>query len=190
MQASSSGHVTQILEAAQGGNRTAVNELFQAVYDELKSLAARYLNRERVDHTLQPTALVNEAYVQMVDQTRVHWQGRAHFFAVAAQAMRRILVDHARKHRAAKRGGGRHRITLNEEWIAGSRPDHDVLILDEALEKLAELDRRQAQMVELRFFGGLSVAEVAAVLNMSKRTVEREWTMIRSWLRRELDPTS
>ncbi len=190
MKASSSDRITRALEAAQSGKRAAVNALFQAVYDELKNLAARYLNKERVDHTLQPTALVNEAYVQMVDQTRVHWQGRAHFFAVAAQAMRRILVDHARKHKAAKRGGGRQRITLDEELIAGSRPDHDVLILDEALEKLAELDPRQARMVELRFFGGLSVAEVAVVLDMSKRTVEREWTMIRSWLRREFDQAS
>ncbi len=169
-----------------GADHSAMDHLVPAVYDELRGLAGRYLQDERSNHTLQPTALVHEAYLKLVDQTRADLQGRTHFFALAAGAMRRILVDHARKHRAQKRGGDRHRITLDEGLVADSRRQEDVLALEEALVKLAQLDPRQAQMVEQRFFGGLSVAETAIVLGMSKRSAEREWTMIRSWLRREL----
>ncbi len=169
-----------------GADHAAMDHLVPAVYDELRGLAGRYLQNERNDHTLQPTALVHEAYLKLVDQTRADLQGRTHFFALAAGAMRRILVDHARKHRAHKRGGDRHRITLDEGLVADSRRQEDVLALEDALVKLAQLDPRQARMVEQRFFGGLSVAETAIVLGMSKRSAEREWTMIRSWLRREL----
>ena len=183
---------TQILEDVQGGDHSAADRLFAIVYAELRKLAASHLGRERQNHTLQPTALVHEVYLKIVDQTRVDWRGRTHFFAVGAQIMRRILVDHARAHKAAKRGGGRHRITLDEKLAAAPGRDEDVLALEEALAKLAQLDSRQAKMVELRFFGGLTVADVAEVLQMPKRSVEREWTMIRSWLRRELseDKTS
>ncbi len=177
---------TQILEEAQQGNHEAVDQLFQVAYDQLRRLAVKYLSRERKSHTLQPTALVHEAYMKLIDQTRVDWRGRTHFFAIGAQAMRRILVDYARAHTAAKRGGGRQRVSLDERLMGDFRRSEDVLALDDSLVKLAELDPRQARMVELRFFGGLTVEEVAEVLAMSKRSVEREWTMVRSWLRREL----
>ena len=160
--------------------------MFAAVYTELRDLAARYIHRERKSHTLQPTALVHEAYLKLVGQTRVDWQGRAHFLAIAAQAMRQILVDHARRHRAAKRGGNRHRIALDDNLVIESNRNVDLLALEDALTKLTKLDPRQAQMIELRFFGGLSIAEVAKVMEISKRSVEREWTMVRAWLRREL----
>ena len=178
--------VTQMLVSLEEGDGSAAKRLLPVVYDDLRDLASRYLNDERKGHTLQPTALVHEAYMRLVDQTRVDWQGRTHFFAVGAQAMRRILVDHARKRRADKRGGGLQRITLDEQMAVEWRREEDLLALDDALIKLAELDPRQARMVELRFFSGLKVSEVAEVLEMSKRSVEREWTMVRSWLRREL----
>lgn len=177
--------VTEILSAAAGKCPPA-DELLPIVYDDLRALAEKYLRGEPAGHTLQPTALVHEAYMKLVDQTRVDWQGRTHFFAVGAQAMRRILVDHARRRRAAKRGGDRQRIMVDEQLLAAGRRDEDLLELDEALERLAELDSQQAKMVEMRFFGGLDVAETAIALGISKRTAEREWTMVRSWLRREL----
>lgn len=177
--------ITEILNSV-GENGSPADALLPIVYDDLHALAEKYLRAEPAGHTLQPTALVHEAYMKLVDQTRVDWQGRTHFFAVGAQAMRRILVDHARRRRAAKRGGDRHRITVDEQLLAEGRRDEDLLALDEALEKLADLDTQQAKMVELRFFGGLNVAETAVALGMSKRTAEREWTMVRSWLRREL----
>jgi len=178
--------VTQILCDIQEGDRSAAEKLFELLYDEFRELAGRYLRRERGDHTLEPTALVHEVYMKLVDQTRVHWQGKTHFFAVGAQAMRRILVDHARHHQRVKRGGGRQRIALDEQVALSPERDEDLLALDEALIKLAKVDARQATIVELRFFGGLTVAEVAEVLGVSKRTVESEWTMVRAWLRREL----
>jgi RNA polymerase sigma-70 factor (ECF subfamily) len=181
-----SSNVTQILREAEQGEPAAMRGLAVAVYDELRGLAAKYMDRERQDHTLQPTALVHEAFLKLVDQTRVDWQGRTHFFAVGAEAMRRVLVDHARRRGAAKRGGDMHRVQLDEDLAAPERREQDVLVLDDVLNKLAELDPRQAKMVELRFFGGLSVAEAADAMEMSKRTAEREWTMIRAWLRREL----
>lgn len=161
-----------------------------AVYDQLRGLAGSMLRQEVPGHTLQPTALVNEAYMKLVDQTRVDWQGRTHFFAVGAKMMRRILVDHARTKKRVKRGGGIHRVCLSDDVQVSKNNDEDVLAIEEALEKLAEQDSRQAQIVELRFFGGLTVAEVAQVLNVSKRTIESEWTILRAWLRRELSGES
>jgi RNA polymerase sigma factor (TIGR02999 family) len=182
--------VTQLLHELGVGGQPATDRLFAAVYQELRNLAEQFFRKERPDQTLQATALVHEAYLKLLDQRNVDWQGRAHFLGVAAQAMRRILLDHARRRGAAKRGGGWQRITLNDKLIPGLEPDAGLLALDAALEKLAELDSRQAQMVELRFFAGLSVEEVAKVLGMSKRSVEREWTMVRAWLRRELSKSS
>ena len=178
--------ITSVLEAADRGEAIRADELLPLVYDDLRSLARRYLARENAGHTLQPTALVHEAWVRLVDQSRVQWKGRTHFFAIGAQAMRRVLVDHARGRLRDKRGGGRPRVELREDVALASERDEDVLAVDEALEKLARLDERQARIVELRFFGGLSVEEVAEVLGVSKRTVEAEWTMLRAWLRREL----
>ena len=178
--------VTQLLETFEPGDRHVEEQLFADVYTELRALAAQYLHRERKSHTLQPTALVHEAFLKLVGHTRVTWQGRAHFLAIAAQAMRQILVDHARRHRAAKRGGNRHRIAFDDNLFIESNCNVDLLTLEDALTKLTKLDPRQAQMVELRFFGGLSIAEVARVMEISKRSVEREWTMVRAWLRREV----
>ncbi len=186
MQSSRSSRVTQLLEKFEPADRPAEERLFANVYAELHLLAARYLRRERKDHTLQPTALVHEAYLKLVGHARADWHGRAHFLAVAAQAMRQILVDHARRHNAAKRLGKRHRIALDDNLFVESSREVDLLALEDALTRLAKLDLRQARMIELRFFGGLDVAEVAKVLGMSKRSVEREWTMVRAWLRREL----
>lgn len=164
----------------------AVAELFLLVYDELRTLAQRYLKQEPGGHTLQPTALVHEAFLRLIDQTRVNWQGKMHFYAVCAMAMRRILVDHARARRRGKRGGGWRRMTLDPALAPGEEPDLDVLSVHEALERLAELDDRQARVVELRFFAGMSIEEVAHVLGVSKRTVEGDWTHAKAWLRAEL----
>ncbi len=156
------------------------------VYDELRALAQSYLNRERPDHTLQATALVHDAYVRLIRQEDVEWKNRAHFFAVAAQAIRRILVDHARGHQRQKRGGGRERVRLDEDVAVLDERDIDLIALDEALEKLAHLRERQARIVELRFFGGLELKEVAEFLGVSPRTVTGDWQMARAWLRREM----
>ena len=169
-----------------GGDPSAVNELVPLVYDRMRALAARHLEHESPGHTLQPTALVNEAYLKLVDQSRVKWQDRTHFLAVASNVMRRILVDHARSKKRRKRAGGRQRIELDEACRVSPRRDIDLLELDDALGKLASRDARQASIVELRFFGGLTMDEIAEQLGVSKRTVEAEWTMIRAWLRREL----
>jgi RNA polymerase sigma factor (TIGR02999 family) len=156
------------------------------VYDDLRRLAQHYLKREHAGHTLQPTALVHEAFLRLIDQTRVDWRDRSHFFAVGAQAMRRILVNHAKSRGRLKRGGGKQKLSLDEALTVSMDDDEQILALDEALERLAAVDERRAKIVELRFFGGLSVEETAAVLGVSKRTVEREWTACRAWLRREL----
>ena len=185
-----SSQATQIVNAIAAGDRSAADRLFALVYRSLRDLASRYLKGERRDHTLSPTDLVHEAYMKLIDQTKVEWKGRTHFLAIGAQAMRRILVDHARYKQRAKRGGGRIRIQLNEQVALSPERGEDLLALDEALVKLAEVDPRQATIVELRFFGGLSVAEVAEVLGVSKRTVESEWTAVRAWLRRELTEES
>jgi RNA polymerase sigma-70 factor, ECF subfamily len=186
MEATKVAQATQIVNRMVAGNRNASEDLFALLYNDFRRLAAMYLKRERPGHTFQPTALVHEAYLKLIDQTRVDWHGRTHFFAVGAQAMRRILVDHARRRNRLKHGGGRYRITLKEGLALSPQLDEDLLAVDEALEKLAAVDARQATIVELRFFGGLSVEEVAEVLGISKRTVEKEWTMVRAWLRREL----
>jgi RNA polymerase sigma-70 factor, ECF subfamily len=178
--------VSDLLRSWGRGNLRARDELLPLVYRELKRRAAAYLRRERRDHTLQPTALVHEAYVRLVGQERVAWQNRAHFFGIAAQMMRRILVDHAREHRAAKRPGAAVRVSL-ENWDGAEGPvECEVLLLDQALDELAELDDRQARIVELRYFGGLSEPEVALALSISRSTVTREWQTARAWLYRRM----
>ncbi len=163
------------------------NRLLEAVYDELRRAAERCLRGERPDHTLQPTELVHEAYLKLIDQTKTAWQDRAHFIAVAARAMRQILIDHARGRLAQKRGGGAQRVTLDSAIAApGSSSDQDVLALHDALEKLGDLDPRAAQVAELRIFGGLSAPDTAEVIGASERTVRNDWVFARSWLTREL----
>ncbi len=178
--------VAETLAEVARGRHGAADRLMPLVYEQMRGLAGSLLNQESPGNTLQPTALVNETYLRMADQTRVDWRGKTHFFAIGAKMMRRILVDHARSKKRLKRGGAMHRIPLSDDLRVTSRDDEDVLAVEAALTKLAELDPRQAQIVELRFFGGLTVEEVAEVLNVSKRTVESEWTMVRAWLRREL----
>ena len=183
--------VTALLQAWPQGDTQVEERLLRAVYTELHRQAVRAMRRESPDHTLQPTALVHEAYLRLVDQRRVEWQSRAHFFGVAAQLMRRILVDHARGRLSAKRGGGMHRISLGDEIPDASDvacdESADILALHEAIEHLATFDAEQARLVELRYFGGLTIAETAEALNVSPATVKREWAVARAWLRRELD---
>lgn len=179
--------VTQVLEGiGSKDNQAIANELFPLVYNEFRSLAKNYLFRERNDHTLQPTALVHEAYMKLVDQDRIDWQGKTHFFAVGAQAMRRILVDHARTKGRVKRGGDQQKVELEDYIALSPQKDEDVLALEESLEALEKIDERQAQIVEMRFFGGMTVQEVAEAMGLSKRTVESDWTMAKAWLRRHL----
>lgn len=178
--------VTALLVRASEGDSRAADELLPLVYGKLRALAAELMQRERVDHTLQPTALVHEAYLKLVDQTRARWEDRAHFFSVAAQALRRILVDHARGHARAKRGGMRTKVQFDESLIAAYEQTIDLLSLDDALHRLAEQDAQRARVVALRFFGGLTIEEAAAVLEVSTRTVERQWRYARAWLYREL----
>jgi len=183
---SSQGDVTRLLAEHRDGREGALAELMPLVYDELRAVAARHMRRERDGHTLQPTALVNEAYMRLVDQTRVDWQGRTHFLAVASTAMRRLLIDHARARGRDKRGGERVRVDLDESVNVVEPDDEAVLAVHEALERLEALDARQARVVELRYFGGLGVDEVAEALGVSRRTVEAEWTHAKAWLQREL----
>lgn len=178
--------VTQLLASASAGDRQALDQLLPLVYDELRALAGGMMLHERPDHTLQPTALVHEAYRKLVDQTRAQWQDRAHFFAVAAQVIRRILVDHARGHDRVKRGGGRSKLALDEGLVAAYENLVDLVALDEALEKLAVSQPQQARIVEMRFFSGLTIDETAAVLRISTATVERDWRYARAWLYRAL----
>jgi RNA polymerase sigma-70 factor (ECF subfamily) len=185
----SAGEVTSILLEASRGEIQARDRLFLTVYPQFRALAQRLLSREDRGHTLQPTALVHEAYLKLVDQRQMDWKSRSHFFAVGAMAMRRILVDHARSRSRDKRGGGSSRIPL-EEGLLSTEHDADILAVDEALNDLAELDERHAKIVELRFFGGLSEAESAEVLGISERTVRREWRMCRAWLRERLGPAA
>jgi len=174
--------VTQLLLAWGNGNQAALEKLMPLVYEELRRLAHHYMRRERPGHTLQTTALVNEVYFRLIDQKRMHWQNRAHFFAIAAQLMRRILVDHARSHQYAKRGGGAHKVTLDEGAVVAQEQAADLIALDDALLSLAAIDERKSKIVELRFFGGLSVEETAETLKTSTRTVMREWSMAKAWL--------
>jgi RNA polymerase sigma-70 factor (ECF subfamily) len=178
--------ITGMLSGTGPDNPALRDALLEAVYEELRDAAEARLRRERADHTLQPTALVHEAYLRLVDQTRVDWQGRTHFLAVAALAMRRILVDHARRRGREKHGGGWRRVTVHDAFALRRDHDLDVVALHEALEKMAELDERQAKVVELRIFGGLTAEETARMLDVSARTVERDWKMGQAWLRREL----
>jgi len=178
--------VTRILEDWSKGDRDALAKLTPLVYNELRRIAGRYLRRERPDHTLQATALVHEAYVRLVDQSSARWQNRAQFFGVAAQLMRRILVDHARSHKAAKRGGLVQKLSLEEAGDIQGKANVDVVALDNALGKLTRIDPQQGRIVELRFFGGLSIEETAEVLGISPATVKREWSTAQAWLYREL----
>jgi len=181
-----SATVTQLLHQLSGGNREAVDALTPLVYQELKRNAGGQLRSERSGHTLQATALVHEAYLKLVDQRETSWQNRAHFFAVAAQAMRRILLDYAKGRRREKRGGGAAQVTLDEALVMGGDRSSDLIEIDEVLTRLEKLDARQAKVVELRFFGGLSVEETAEAMGISEPTVKREWAMARAWLHREL----
>jgi len=178
--------ITQLLEDWSNGNQAALDKLYPLVYDELRRMARRYMIRERKDHTLQTTALINEAYLRLVAQRHVHWQNRAHFFAISAQIMRRILIDHARRHNYAKRGAGGQKISLDETAVLARNRATELLLLDEALHSLEEIDPRRSRVVELRFFGGLDNNEIAAVLKISANTVTRDWNLARAWLYQEL----
>ena len=178
--------ITQLLAKWSDGNQAALDELYPLVYEELHRLARRYMSRERKGHTLQTTALINEAYVRLVDQRNVQWANRSHFFAISAQIMRRILIDHARRHAYAKRGGGARQVSLDETAAVIQDNLSEFLRLDEALTSLAQLDPRRSQVVELRYFGGLNNEEIADVLKISENTVIRDWNMARAWLYRQL----
>ncbi|PYS72376.1 MAG: RNA polymerase subunit sigma-70 [Acidobacteria bacterium] len=182
----SSDEVSGLLQDWGGGNQQALEKLVPLIYAELRQMAHRCLYRERPGHTLQTTALVHEAYLKLIDQRDTHWQNRAHFFAIAAQAMRRILVDNARRHQALKRGGPAENLELDEAANVSLDPDPILLPLDEALVRLAEIDQQQSRVVELRFFGGLTIEETAEVLGLSVDMVKREWAMARAWLRQYL----
>jgi RNA polymerase sigma-70 factor, ECF subfamily len=182
------GEITQLLRRLQQGDPQARGELWQRLYPELHRLAQRYWRSERAGHTLSPTALLHEAYLELVDQAQKDWQSRAHFVGVAAQVMRRLLVDYARSHRAGKRAGAHPTISLHEERVLAPERAEQILALEEALERLAAWDARQSRIVELRFFGGLSEAETAEALGLGVRTVTREWNMAKAWLYRELQP--
>jgi len=178
--------ITRLLVAWGDGNEAALEELTPLVYQQLHRLAHHYLSHERSNHTLQTSALVNEAYLRLIDWKKVRWQNRAHFFAISAQLMRRILVDFARSRRYQKRGGGAPALALDDAALISGEKSPDLVALDEALVSLAKLDARQSQVVELRFFGGLTVDETAEVLKVSEATVRRDWSLARAWLRREM----
>ena len=183
---SSQPNITELLVGYGRGDKEALDQLMPVVYDELRRQAARYLRREQAGHTLQTTALIHEAYVRLVDQRNVQWQNRAHFFGIAAQLMRRILVDHARTKKRAKRGGSDIRVSLEEATVVVKGQDLDVVALDQALDRLAQIDEQQSRVVELRFFSGLTVEETAEVMGISAATVKRDWSMAKAWLHREL----
>jgi RNA polymerase sigma factor (TIGR02999 family) len=178
-------NITELLVGYGRGDKEALDQLMPIVYDELRRQAARYLRREQPGHTLQTTALIHEAYVRLVDQRTVQWQNRAHFFGIAAQLMRRILVDHARTKKRVKRGGSGVRVSLDETTVAVKGQDLDVVALDEALERLAKIDEQQSRVVELRFFSGLTVEETSAVMGISAATVKRAWSRAKAGLHRE-----
>ena len=178
--------VTQLLVAWGDGDQSALDQLMRLVYDELHRMAHRYMAQERPEHTLQTSALVNEAYVRLIDQRKVHWQNRAQFFGIAATSMRRILVGYARSRKRVKRGAGAFQISLDEAAILSQERAADMVALDEALDNLAAVDQRKSQVVELRFFGGLSIDETAEVLRVSPGTIMRDWTLAKAWLKREM----
>jgi RNA polymerase sigma factor (TIGR02999 family) len=177
---------TVLLEAWAQGDEAAFNELLPLVHDELRRLARRHMNHERAGHTLQATALVHEAYLRLIDVNKIQWQNRAHFFAMASRAMRRILVDSARARNYQKRGGGAPKVSLDEALLVTNEPGQDLVALDDALNALAQVDRRKSQVVEMRFFGGLSVEETSTALHVSADTVMRDWRLAKVWLLREL----
>jgi RNA polymerase sigma-70 factor (ECF subfamily) len=179
-------NVTELLVAWGNGDESARDELMPLVYEELHRLAHRCMGRERIGHTLQTSGLVNEAYLRLIDQSQVHWQNRTHFFGIAAQMMRRILVDYARSRQYAKRGGGAQQVSFDEALIVSEERADEVVALDDALQDLAQFDERKSQIVELRFFGGLSIDETAELLKVSPGTVMRDWTLAKAWLRREI----
>jgi RNA polymerase sigma-70 factor, ECF subfamily len=181
------GDVTRLLDRVNAGDREALSDLLPMVYEELRSLASRYLSRERTDHTLQPTSLVHEAYLKLIDQNRAKWESRGHFMAIAATAMRRILVNHARDRKRLKRGGGSAREVLGDDASSLTSPDLDLVALDDALEKLATIDPRKVRIVEARFFVGLNVEDTAMLMGVSASTVKREWEFARIWLLREIE---
>ena len=184
--AEQSHDVTDLLLAWSNGNDAALNQLTPLVYDDLRKLARAYLRSERSGHTLQSTALVHEAYMRLIDQRHVHWRNRAHFFAISAQLIRRILVDYARAAQAEKRGGGMHKVSVDEGLGTADERELDLVALDEALRELAEFDPRQARIVELRYFAGLTIEETAEVMHISVPTVKRDWVVAKAWLRREI----
>jgi RNA polymerase sigma factor (TIGR02999 family) len=181
--------ITDLLLKWSSGDPNALEKLMPLVYDELRRLAVRYLRRERQNHTLQPTALVNEAYLRLIDQQKVEWQSRAQFYGLAAKLMRNILIDHARGRQAVKRGGQQFRVTFDSDNQPGINPEIEFLAVHEALERLTAFDSQKAEIVELRFFGGLSIEETAEVLDIGHATVERDWKLARAWLKRELGST-
>lgn len=183
----SQNQVTQLLLDWGNGDKAALDKLVPVVYQELRRLAAYYMRRERPGHTLQTSALVNEAYMRLVDYSQMRWQSRAHFFAVAAQAMRRILVEHARKRHFAKRGGGAVKVSFDEAAIVSQDQAADLVALDDALTSLEAMDERKARIVELRYIGGLNIEETAEVLGISPATVQREWRAAKAWLYREIN---
>ena len=185
MDNSANHDVTHLLMAWSDGDNQALGQLLPLVYKELRQIADRYLRRERADHTLQATALVHEAYFKLVDQTRVHWQNRAHFFGIAAQAMRRILIDHARNYQTEKRAGVK--LSLDHEIDISDQRAGELIALDDALNALAELDAQKSRIVELKFFGGLSIEEIAEVLGIGTATVIRQWRLAKAWLYSEIN---
>ncbi len=186
MEPPAADQITQKLLACARDDRAALDELIPAVYGELRRMADRYLRHERPDHSLQPTALVHEAYLRLIDQRQVEWQNRAHFFGVAAQMMRRILVDHAKACGREKRGGGAHKIPLDEAMNLTEQESADLVALDDAMKRLEEIDPRKSRVVELRYFGGLSVEETAEILAVSRKTVMRDWNLAKAWLHQEI----
>jgi RNA polymerase sigma factor (TIGR02999 family) len=182
--------VTQILRQWSGGDKSAAERLFPLVYDELKRQARNYLRRERADHTLQPTALVHEAYLRLIEQTVLTADNRTHFFAIASRLMRRILVDHARHHNSAKRGGAARRLSIEDADFLPEQTAGDLLELNDALEKLEQIDERKSRVVDMRFFGGLKEAEIAEILGVTEKTVRRDWQFAKLWLYREITGNS
>jgi len=182
-----SHEITQLLLAWSDGDKQAFDRLVPLVYDELRRLAQNYMRRERAGQTLQTTALIHEAYLRLIDADRMQWRNRAHFFGIAARLMRQILVARARERGCQKRGGGAERVSLDEAMVIDERLDEDLVALDEALGELSQFDARMAQVVEMRFFGGLTEEEIAAALDVSTKTVRRDWRLARSWLRRKLN---
>jgi len=188
--ASSPNETTQLLVDWTGGNKAALDQLMPLVYKELRQLASRYLRKERRDHTLNSVGLVNEAYLRLIDYSNLRWQDRAQFFGLAAQLMRRILIDHARSNRYAKRGGGSRKVSLDEAAVFSGERAADLVALDDALTSLAAFDARKSQVVELRFFGGLNIDETAEVMKISTMTVQREWRWAKAYLHREITKTN